>query len=37
MYLGVENEEIERYLKILSKDCPDFLEEYLDVPKIKRD
>jgi len=36
MYLGVENEEIERYLKILSKDCPDFLEEYLDVPEMER-
>lgn len=36
MNLGVENEEIKRYLKILSKEIPDFLIEYANVPEMQR-
>ena len=36
MDLGVENEEIKNYLKILSKEIPDFLIEYANVPEMQR-
>ena len=34
--LGIENEVIIEYLKILSKDIPDFLVEYASVPEMQR-
>lgn len=34
--LGIENKEIIEYLKILSKDIPDFLVEYASVPEMQR-
>ena len=36
MYLGVDNLEIQKYLKILSKDYPKFLEPYLKTEEMKR-
>lgn len=36
MYLGIENEEISKYLQILSKEIPAFLEEYANVPEMQR-
>lgn len=36
MYLGVDNFEIQEYLKILSKDYPKFLEPYLKTEEMKR-
>ena len=36
MYLGVDNLEIQEYLKILSKDYPKFLEPYLKTEEMKR-
>ena len=35
MYLGVDNFEIQEYLKILSKDYPKFLEPYLKTEEMK--
>lgn len=34
--LGIENKEIIEYLKILSKEIPDFLVEYASVPEMQR-
>ena len=34
--LGIENKEIIEYLKILSKEIPDFLIEYASVPEMQR-
>ena len=34
--LGIENEVIIEYLKILSRDIPDFLVEYASVPEMQR-
>lgn len=36
MNLGLENEEIEKYLQILSKKIPTFLIEYASVPEMQR-
>lgn len=36
MYIGVENEEIKKYLRILSKEVPKFLTEYANVPEMQR-
>ena len=36
MDLGIENEDIKKYLNILSKDIPEFLIEYANVPEMQR-
>ena len=36
MDLKIKNEIIGKYLKILSKDIPDFLIEYVNVPEMQR-
>ena len=36
MNFGLENEEIEKYLQILSKEIPTFLIEYASVPEMQR-
>ena len=35
MFKGV-NEELEKYFKVLSKDIPDFLYEYVDTPEMQK-
>lgn len=36
MDFQIENEEIKKYFEILSKDIPDFLIEYSNVPEMQR-
>ena len=36
MDLGIENEEISSYLKIISKEKPDFIFDYASVPEMQR-